>query len=99
MPPRGAGCAAPVFCKILHEGRLSQGSRGSCLAIGVRDLDILRQLEILVGHAARIMRRARKSYPRVIDMNVRMMVGRLGDFRDLLHELDAVQKFLKAEKL
>ena len=63
------------------------------------DLDILRQLEILVSHAAGIVRRARERHARVVDRNVRMMVGGLGDLGDFLHELDALQKFLELERL
>src|ERR1700687_904102 len=52
------------------------------LAILECDFDILRQLEILVGHAACVMRRANKRDARVVDMDVRMMVRGLRDLGD-----------------
>src|SRR5271166_1562668 len=69
------------------------------VAIVERDLDVPRQLEVLLRHSARIVRRACKRDPRVVDRNVRMMVGGFGNLGDLLHELDAVQEFLELERL
>src|SRR4029077_12181525 len=82
------------------EGRGDREKLGlRLLPIFERDLDILRQLEILVGHAARVVCRADKRDARVVDVNVRMMVGAFRDLGDLLHELDSMQEFLELEHL
>src|SRR5216683_3437335 len=67
------------------------------LTIFERDLDIFCQLEVLVGYAACVVGRADERDARVVDMDVRMMVGGFCDLGDFLHELDSVQEFFELE--
>src|ERR1700674_946180 len=57
------------------------------------------ELEVLVGHSAFAVRAAVEANARVVDRDVGMVIGGLGDPRDAIDELDSIHEFLELEQL